>query len=36
VSAVDLGFPQSFINREWNKKAILGDAWDRFDNHRAL
>jgi aryl-alcohol dehydrogenase-like predicted oxidoreductase len=35
ASAVDLGFPQSFIGREWNRKAILGDAWDRFDNHRA-
>ncbi len=36
VSAIDLGFPMSFISREWTRKAILGEAWDRFDNHRAL
>jgi aryl-alcohol dehydrogenase-like predicted oxidoreductase len=36
VSAIDLGFPMSFISREWTKKAILGEAWDRFDNHRTL
>ena len=35
VSAVDLGFPMSFIGREWTRKMILGDIWDRFDNHRA-
>jgi aryl-alcohol dehydrogenase-like predicted oxidoreductase len=35
ASAIDLGFPSNFIGREWNKRSILGEYWDRFDNHRA-
>ncbi|HEY3419203.1 MAG TPA: aldo/keto reductase [Methanomassiliicoccales archaeon] len=35
VSDVDLGFPNSFLGREINKKMILGDYWDSLDNHRA-
>ena len=35
VSAIDLGFPLTFISREWNKRSIMGDYWDKLDNHRA-
>jgi aryl-alcohol dehydrogenase-like predicted oxidoreductase len=35
VSAIDLGFPQAFINEVRRTPVVLGDALDRIDDHRA-
>jgi aryl-alcohol dehydrogenase-like predicted oxidoreductase len=35
VSAIELGFPSQFILEQRNSRAVLGDAANRIDDHRA-
>jgi hypothetical protein len=35
ISAIELGFPQAFIDGVRRTPSVLGDAHDRIDSHRA-
>jgi hypothetical protein len=34
VSAIDLGFPYGFLQREMNKRLVYGDAYELVEDRR--